>query len=94
MQTTHRSPKDTLGRVERLLHAAPDALAATELAAEVEDALNESCGQLLALEARAARTGVPSDVVVPLREGAAALRARAHRSVGSPRLADGAALAA
>jgi hypothetical protein len=80
------TPETTLRRVERLLRAGPEALGSTELAAEIEEALNESCGQLLVLEARAARTGVPSDVALPLRERVAALRATAHRGVGSPRL--------
>ena len=87
IQAIHPSPEATLGRVDRLLLAAPEALGSADLACELEAALNESCGQLLVLEARAARTGVESDVAAPLRERVAALRARAHRGVGSPRMA-------
>ena len=87
LQAVHPSPEATLGRVERLLLAGPEVLGSAELAAEIEAALNESCGQLLALEARAARTGVESDLAPPLRERVAALRVRAHGSVGSPALA-------
>ena len=87
IQAVHPSPEATLGRVERLLLAGPEVLGRAELAAEVEAALNESCGQLLALDARAARTGVESEVAPSLRERVAALRARAHRGVGSPRMA-------
>ena len=50
LQTVHPSPEATLGRVERLLLAGPEVLGRAELAAEVEAALNESCGQLLALD--------------------------------------------
>ena len=86
---THSSPHVTLDRVERLLASAPADLAGLELAGEVEATLNEGCGQVLALEAHAARASTPTELTTLLRERLGVLRARAHPAVGSPRLAGG-----